>query len=126
MKMMNTAGNIPIPNHRMENGIHATGGIGLNTLMTSVAISSRVLYHPSRIPNGMATIDAKIKPPNTLYNVSNVLVKSFPDNIKVQADWQTVIGPGKIYGLTNPNPSVIKYQKMIITIGKINGINLLL
>ena len=33
--MMNTAGNIPIPNHRIENGIHATGGIGLKILITN-------------------------------------------------------------------------------------------
>jgi hypothetical protein len=41
--IMNTAGTIPIPNHRMENGIHATGGIGLRILITKVAMSSNVL-----------------------------------------------------------------------------------
>ena len=56
---MKTAGNIPIPNQRIENGIHATGGIGLNTLIIKVAMSSRVLYHPRRIPKGMATTAAK-------------------------------------------------------------------
>ena len=124
--MINTAGTIPIPNHKIENGIHATGGIGLKTLKTNEAISSNVLYHPSKIPKGIATIDAKIKPPNTLYKVSKVFVRSFPFIINSQADWQTVIGPGRMYGLTIPNPSVIRYQKMIKQIGKINGINLFL
>lgn len=124
--MINTAGNIPIPNQRIENGIHATGGIGLKTLMTKVAISSKVLYQPSKIPKGIATTDAKIKPPNTLYKVSNVFVRSFPDNIKFHADSQTVTGPGNIYGLIRCKPSVIRYQKMIKQIGKIKGINLFL
>ena len=78
MNMINTAGTVPIPNHKIENGIHATGGIGLKTLITKVHKSSRVLYHPSKIPKGIATTDARIKPENTLNNVSIVFVRSFP------------------------------------------------
>ena len=106
--------------------VRVCGGIGLKTLIIKVAISSKVLYHPSKIPKGIAIIDAKIRPPNTLYKVSNVFARSLPFNINFQADSQTVIGPGNIYGLTILNPSVIKYQKIIMQIGKINGMNLFL
>ena len=75
---MNTAGTVPIPNHKIENGIHATGGIGLKILITNVHKSSKVLYHPSKIPRGIATKDAKIKPANTFNKVSTVLVSNFP------------------------------------------------
>lgn len=124
MKMMNIAGMVPIPNHKIENGIQAIGGIGLKILITKVHKSSKVLYHPSKIPKGIAIIAARAKPPNTLNNESIVFFKSFPETINSHADSQTVIGPGRIYGSTKPNPSVIKYQKMIITIGKINEIHL--
>ena len=123
---MNIAGMVPIPNHNIENGIHAIGGIGLKILITKLHKSSKVLYHPSKIPNGIATIAARIKPPNTLNNEAIVFLRSLPDKIKFHAELQTSIGLGKIYGLTICNPSVIRYQKMIMTIGKINEINLLL
>ena len=126
MKIMNTAGNVPIPNHKIENGIHATGGIGLKTLITNVAKSSNVLYHPSNIPNGIATIDANIKPENTLNKVSIVFVRSFPFSITTHAEFTTSIGLGNIYEENNSTPSVIKYQNNIKMIGKINGINLFL
>ena len=90
---MKTAGNIPIPNQRIENGIHATGGIGLNTLITKVAMSSRVLYHPRRIPKGMATTAAKIKPTDCNRTRKDVWIDnapSFGNKIPEDdyADWQ--------------------------------------
>lgn len=94
MKIINTAGTVPIPNHKIEKGIHATGGIGLKTLITNVQISSNFEYQPRRIPKGIAIIDARIKPANTLNKVSNVLVNSFPDTIIFQAEIQTSTGLG--------------------------------
>ena len=126
MKIMNTAGKVPIPNHKIENGIHATGGIGLKTLITKVHKSSRVLYHPSKIPHGIATTDAQIKPAKTLNKVSTVFVKSFPFSITTRAEFSTSSGPGRIYEENNPKPLVIKYQKKIKIIGMINGTNLFL
>ena len=64
--MMNIAGTVPIPNHKIENGIQAIGGIGLKILITKLHKSSKVLYHPSNTPKGIATTEARIKPPNTL------------------------------------------------------------
>jgi hypothetical protein len=126
MNIINTAGNVPIPNHKMENGIQATGGIGLRTLITKVHKSSRILYQPSKIPKGIATTDAQIKPANTLNKVSIVFVRSFPFSITTHAELTTSRGPGSIYEENNPNPFVIKYQKNIKIIGTINGTNLLL
>ena len=123
---MNTAGNVPIPNHKIENGIQATGGIGLKTLITKVHKSSNILYHPSNIPTGIATRDAIIKPANTLNKVSIVFVRSLPFSITTHAELTTSIGPGNIYEENKPIPLVIKYQKNIKIIGTINGTNLLL
>ena len=110
----------------MENGIHATGGIGLKTLITKVQISSKVLYHPSKIPRGIATMDANIKPANTLNNVSIVFVNNLPFSITTHAELTTSSGPGKIYDENKPNALVIRYQKNIKTAGKISGMNLFL
>jgi hypothetical protein len=126
MNIMNTAGTVPIPNHKIEKGIHATGGIGLNILITKVHKSSKVLYHPSSIPTGIATTDAKIKPAKTLNKVSTVFLRSLPFSITTQAEFTTSSGPGSIYEENNPKPLVIKYQKKIKIIGMINGINLFL
>jgi hypothetical protein len=126
MNIINTAGTVPIPNHKIENGIHATGGIGLKILITKVAISSKVLYHPSSIPKGIAIIEASIKPANTLNNVSIVFVKSFPFSITTHAEFKTSKGPGKIYEENNPIPLVITYQNNIKIIGRIKGTNLFL
>ena len=88
--------------------------------------SSKVLYHPSNIPAGIAITDAKIRPANTLNKVSIVLVKSFPFSMTVHAEFTTSIGPGNIYEENKPIPLVIKYQKKIKIIGTIKGINLFL
>jgi hypothetical protein len=124
--MINTAGTVPIPNHKIENGIQATGGIGLRILITKVHKSSKVLYHPRIIPKGIATTEAKIKPANTLNKVSIVFVRSFPFSMTVHAEFITSKGPGRIYEENNPNPLVIKYQNNIKITGRINGINLFL
>ena len=110
----------------MENGIHATGGIGLKILITKVQISSRVLYHPSKIPRGIATIDAKIKPKNTLNNVSTVFANNLPFSITTQAEFTTSSGPGNIYDENNPKQLVIRYQMNIKITGNNNGTNLFL
>ena len=88
--------------------------------------SSRALYHPSNIPRGIETTDARIKPANTLNNVSIVFVRSLPFSITTHAEFTTSKGPGNIYEENKPNPWVIKYQKNIKIIGKIKGTNLLL
>ena len=58
MKIINIAGAVPIPNHNIENGIQAIGGIGLNILITKLHKVYNLLYHPSNIPKGIATTDA--------------------------------------------------------------------
>ena len=50
MKIINIAGAVPIPNHNIENGIQAIGGIGLNILITKLHKVYNLLYHPSNIP----------------------------------------------------------------------------
>ncbi len=57
MKIMNTAGPIPIPNHIIEKGIHAIGGIGLRTLMTNLHNVSNRSYQPNIMPNIIPTVD---------------------------------------------------------------------
>ena len=64
---MNTAGAVPIPNQRIENGIHAIGGIGLKILMIKEHKRSNLLDQPNIIPNEIPTTAAKNKPRNTLY-----------------------------------------------------------
>ncbi len=66
MKIMNIAGHTPIPNHIIEKGIHAIGGIGLKTLTTNLHILSNRLYQPNIMPNVIPTVDASNIPNNTL------------------------------------------------------------
>ena len=125
MKMMNIAGTVPIPNHKIENGIQAIGGIGLKILITKEHNSSKGLYQPSKIPAGIAKTEANNKPANTLNNVLTVIVKSLPFWITIQAEFTTSTGLGKIYAENRFNTQVIKYQIIIIIIGKTHGMNLL-
>ena len=66
MKIINTAGPIPIPNHIIEKGIHAIGGIGLKILMTNLHNVSNRSYQPNSMPNVIPTVDASSIPNNTL------------------------------------------------------------
>ena len=96
MNITNTAEDNPIPNHKMENGIHEIGGIGLKILIINELNLSNVSYHPRMIPKGIATADASRIPENTLTNVLEVCMNSFPLTIKVHAAVNTFIGLGKI------------------------------
>ena len=66
MKIINTAGPIPIPNHIIEKGIHAIGGIGLKILITNLHNVSNRLKYPNIIPSAIPTVDANNMPNNTL------------------------------------------------------------
>ena len=66
MKIMNTAGPIPIPNHIIEKGIHAIGGIGLKILIINLHNISNRSDQPNIIPNVIPTTDASSIPNNTL------------------------------------------------------------
>ena len=96
IKITNTADDNPIPNHKMENGIHEIGGIGLKILMIKELNLSKVSYHPRIIPKGIATADARIIPENTFTRVLEVCINNFPLLIKVQAAVNTFKGLGKI------------------------------
>ena len=96
MKITNTAEDNPIPNHKMENGIHEIGGIGLKILMIKELNLSKVSYHPRTIPNGIATTDARMIPENTFTKVLEVCMNSFPLLNKVQAAVNTFNGLGKM------------------------------
>ena len=96
MKITNTADDNPIPNHKIENGIHEIGGIGLRILIINELNLSKVSYHPRIIPKGMATTDARIIPENTFTSVLEVCINSFPLLIKVHPAVNTFIGLGKI------------------------------
>ena len=96
MKITNTAEDNPIPNQRMENGIHEIGGIGLKILMINELNLSKVSYHPRIIPKGIATTDARIIPENTFIRVLEVCIANFPLVNKVHAAVNTFTGLGKI------------------------------
>ena len=44
-----------MPNHKILNGIHAKGGIGLKKFTTGSKDHAKLLEAPSREPNGIAT-----------------------------------------------------------------------
>ena len=120
MNMMNTAGAIPIPNHNMENGIHAIGGIGLNILITKLDNLSNLSDHPIIIPNNTPTTDAKTIPIITLYNVSHTSVNNSPVLHNFMKELTTSTGPGNIYDGNTVNTSANIYHTITIRIGKIN------
>ena len=122
INMMNIAGAIPIPNHNILNGIHAIGGIGLNTLITILENLSSDLKLPSSIPNGIPTTDANPKPMNTLITVFIVSLNNLPLSMFVYADWNTSIGPGSLVVGINPKKFVKMYHTIIMIAGSISGI----
>ena len=96
MNITNTAEDNPIPNHKMENGLHEIGGLGLKILIIKELNLSKVSYHPRIIPNGIATTDARIIPENTLTKVLEVCIASFPFDIKFHPAVKTFTGLGNI------------------------------
>ncbi len=120
MNMMNIAGFDPIPNHNIENGIHAIGGIGLNILTINVDILSNRLDHPSISPSVIPTTAARSRPTNTLYNVAIISVNNLPDTTNFMNALNTSIGPGNIYDGTIINTSQIRYHMIISITGKIS------
>ena len=96
MKIMNTAGPTPIPNHIIEKGIHAIGGIGLKILIINLHNVSKRLNQPNSIPNVIPTTDASNIPNNTLYIVSNISLKSLPETINLTKEVATSTGPGNM------------------------------
>ena len=120
MNMMNIAGFDPIPNHNIEKGIHAIGGIGLNILTINVDILSNLLDHPNISPNVIPTIAASSKPTSTLYNVAIISLNSLPESSNFTNALNTSIGPGNIYDGTIMNTSHTMYQMIKSITGKIN------
>ena len=96
MKIMNTAGPTPIPNHIIEKGIHAIGGIGLKILITNLHNLSNSLNQPNIMPNVIPTTDASNIPNNTLYSVSKISLKSWPETTNLTNEFATSVSPGNM------------------------------
>lgn len=91
----------PTPlNKIIEIGIQAMGGIGLSN---SIIVSEKIfnfLYHPIKIPNGIAKLDAIIAPIKTLNKLAPecsirvAFITGSLKNSKVKKDLIVSIGPG--------------------------------
>ncbi|MFR2851311.1 MAG: hypothetical protein ACLTD4_06520 [Hungatella sp.] len=55
----------PSPNHTIDNGIHAIGGIGLRISKIGRNNAEATLNHPMRIPNTVPVIDPRRNPMST-------------------------------------------------------------
>lgn len=116
---MNIAGNDHIPNHNIENGIHAIGGIGLNTLTITLVNLSKYLDQPAISPKLIPTIAAIISPRITLYKVSNMSVTNLPDVNRLINELNTSTGPGNVYDGKIIKTSAKIYQIIMRIIGSI-------
>ena len=103
----------------IENGIHAIGGIGLNTLTITLVNLSKYLDQPAISPKLIPTIAAIISPRITLYKVSNMSVTNLPDVNRLINELNTSTGPGNVYDGKIIKTSAKIYQIIMRIIGSI-------
>ena len=83
----------PMPNHRMDSGIHASGGIGRSISMIVSSCSSTMRNQPMAMPIGIEML-AHMKATISRFSESRAWRKSSPELISSQAAVKISVGGG--------------------------------
>ena len=116
-KMMNWFCRSPMPNHRIDSGIQASGGIGLSISTSESTCSLKPFHQPIATPSGMATSDHR-KATNSRRSESNRWRKSSPETMSSQAAAATAVGGGsKARVVSSSTRALMNCQTTSSTIG---------
>jgi hypothetical protein len=97
--MMKIFGNSPIPNHKIDNGIHAMGGIGLT--ISTIGSTNDLAFSDQPISNPKDTAIAEPipNPKNTRNNDIWICFSNSPEINSLRKAWPIDSGDGKMTGL---------------------------